>query len=78
MKQGQVNNQACPRVTAIVNIELYEATMDGNFVLATANESYNAVAGNSRRGTIGCFKESSQKQRLRDYLHKQKFLVIKM
>ncbi|MBV67837.1 MAG: hypothetical protein CMG26_05735 [Candidatus Marinimicrobia bacterium] len=33
-----------PRVTAIVNIELYEATMDGNFVLATANESYNAVA----------------------------------
>lgn len=33
-----------PRVTAIVNIELYEATMDGNYVLATANESYNAVA----------------------------------
>ena len=33
-----------PRVTAIVNIELYEATMHGNFVLATANESYNAVA----------------------------------
>ncbi len=45
LSEARIDQQSgLPRVTAIVNIELYEATGDGNFVLGTANDSYNAVA----------------------------------
>ena len=49
-----------PRVTAIVNIELYEATMDGNFVLATANESYNAVAETQEEAQSVALKKAAK------------------
>ena len=47
-------------MTAIVNIELYEATMDGNFVLATANESYNAVAETQEEAQSAALKKAAK------------------
>mgnify|MGYP001181495403 CR=1 FL=1 len=49
-----------PRVTAIVNIELYEATMDGNFVLASANESYNSVAETQEEAQSDALKKAAK------------------
>lgn len=61
LSEARVDQQSgLPRVTAIVNIELYEATMDGNFVLATANESYNAVAETQEEAQSAALKKAAK------------------
>ena len=61
LSEARMDQQSgLPRVTAIVNIELYEATMDGNFVLATANESYNAVAETQEEAQSVALKKAAK------------------
>jgi hypothetical protein len=61
LSEARVDQQSgLPRVTAIVNIELYEATMDGNYVLATANESYNAVAETQEEAQSVALKKAAK------------------
>ena len=61
LSEARLDQQSgLPRVTAIVNIELYEATMDGNFVLATANESYNAVAETQEEAQSMALKKAAK------------------
>lgn len=61
LSEARLDQQSgLPRVTAIVNIELYEATMDGNFVLATANESYNAVAETQEEAQSVALKKAAK------------------
>ena len=61
LSEARIDKQSgLPRVTAIVNIELYEATMDGNFVLATANESYNAVAETQEEAQSAALKKAAK------------------
>ncbi len=47
-----------PRVTAMVNFELYECTMDGNFLLSSSNESYIATAETEQQAEAEALKKA--------------------